>query len=369
MSYPLHSFKSTPWGLSLSPGTVREATYKNGYFNDPSERDQPSTYSMYRVTSATSAREKTGAKRRIALQGANDFTGTVPHTLGAWQATYNSAYSRLLERVKQGGAQIGVLFGEWNKSFGMMANRLQSIADAALALYRLNWKKLAKIFRRSRGWLKRAYRRAKKSGLTLADLWLEWSFGWSPMVSDVGAAMDVLSQPGPKAQKVRAGKTDMRSLSSPSNAYVRRVDHCTCTINLGCLSEITNANAYLASRLGIVDVAGIAWELTPFSFLVDWVFDVSTFIGSFTDFVGVEATRKWVFQKTSHVLTVTSVEYAGKTDIRQLRGTRSLSFPRPMPNFQVFANLGTSMTRAANAAALLAQRLGRLRSTHVYIEV
>lgn len=370
MTHPLQSSVTTPWGLSTSPNTVKDVVYKNGvWLSLP--RNTPTSYHMYRGASSTSAREINGAKRRIALQGADDFTGTVSSTLGGWPSLYNAAYSKMAEAAKGGSAQVGVLFGEWKQSFGMMANRLQDVAELAHAVYRMNFRKIGRLLKRSVKWVKRSIRRVKRnkgnSVATLGDLWLEWAFGWSPMIADVGAAMDVLSQPGPQSYSVKRSRSAPKSIvPSGGYQYIRRTDHCNATVHVGCRIDITNPNAFLANRLGIADVAGIAWELTPFSFLVDWVADVGTFIGSFTDFVGMEASGKWAGIKTTHKFTITyQMFYTGKTDIRWIVYRRNLGHPRPLPNFEFSANLGTSITRAANAAALLAQRLGRLRSSSI----
>lgn len=52
--------------------------------------------------------------------------------------------------------------------------------------------------------------------------------------------------------------------------------------------RVTNPNLLLASRLGLTNPASIAWELVPFSFVVDWFGTVGEFLASWTDFDGLE---------------------------------------------------------------------------------
>jgi hypothetical protein len=53
---------------------------------------------------------------------------------------------------------------------------------------------------------------------------------------------------------------------------------------------VSNPNLYLASQLGFVNPAAIAWELVPFSFVVDWFVNVGEFLNNFTDLWGLTVT-------------------------------------------------------------------------------
>jgi hypothetical protein len=56
---------------------------------------------------------------------------------------------------------------------------------------------------------------------------------------------------------------------------------------MGAEVHISNPNLYLANKLGFVNPAVIAWELVPFSFVVDWFVPVGNFLSQWTDFVGL----------------------------------------------------------------------------------
>jgi hypothetical protein len=56
---------------------------------------------------------------------------------------------------------------------------------------------------------------------------------------------------------------------------------------LGAEIFVSNPNLYLANKLGFVNPGVIAWELVPFSFVIDWFVPVGNFLSQWTDFVGL----------------------------------------------------------------------------------
>ena len=65
------------------------------------------------------------------------------------------------------------------------------------------------------------------------------------------------------------------------------------------LDLLTNANIY-----GLQNLGETAWELVPFSFIVDWFTNVGATIGSWTPNIGYEILASWV--TTEIVQTQTS---------------------------------------------------------------
>jgi hypothetical protein len=196
-----------------------------------------------------------------------------------------------------------------------------------------------------------------------SGLWLEYWFGWSPSVNDIFTALEQLESDIPNSRFSGTARVRFNKTTGPIFGGVQQ-QTATVRIKTGATVRCTNPNLFLASQLGIVNPAAIAWEVIPFSFLVDWIFKVGDFINSFSDFAGCALENPYrtsvlnfydLYEQRNNsseprnVWSVTSATGAAMV--------RHVGVIRPIPNRQVFANLGTSLTRTATAVSLLHQVL------------
>lgn len=136
-----------------------------------------------------------------------------------------------------------------------------------------------------------------------ARQWLEFTFGWSPLVSDIRDAVKVLRQEFPSS-RCKASVSDNRYYIAPwdgsAGHNVRSNDKYTIRADV----VITNSNALLARQLGLDNPMYVAWDAVPFSFVVDWFLPVGKFLHSFSNDVGIE------LRNTSRTWSSYSVGYA-----------------------------------------------------------
>jgi len=113
--------------------------------------------------------------------------------------------------------------------------------------------------------------------------------------------------------------------------------------------------AFKASQLGFVNPVSVAWQLVPFSFVVDWFVNVGQFIGSYTDFVGVEQSNPCVtrYQVADCIVSANNRPYVYEGLSIYVRRTLGI----PSPSLKVRPWNGVSPVRAATAIALLIQQL------------
>lgn len=126
---------------------------------------------------------------------------------------------------------------------------------------------------------------------------------------------------------------------------------------------VTNPNSFLANQLGLLNPASVLWEITPWSFVFDYFVNVSDFLSSFTDTVGIRlenASRTCMITRnaTSITYNTTSNNYAlpgfgGKVvDVVRTPGITG-------PTLSLRPPWRMSVSRAATSVALLLQQLGR----------
>lgn len=273
---------------------------------------------------------------------------------GGFPSTVNKAYGRMVQKLNGEQSAIGAAAGEWRQSFGMIANRSMGLYRSYKALRKgdfggfLNSLR-ATPHRRDKG-------RTRNAVSEASGLWLEYSFGWKPLVGDIYSACTQLSEPLPQNEKV-FGRAETRLTKVYSGSTDQRIAY-RFRCEQGARFALVNPNLYLAQQLGLANPALIAWELVPFSFLADWAFDVSSFIGSFSDFIGLSVVNDYTSQTTNcnwELYNTSGMD--GRYRAAQVFMERRTSLTRPFPNLDIQANLGGTWQRAANGVALLGQIL------------
>lgn len=264
-------------------------------------------------------------------------------------------------------AQLGASIAEWKQSADMVTDRARQLRELAYIVKRRSWWDLLRFLRERGltppGSLKK---RLNSRHVSAANLWLELHFGWVPLVGDVQDAISVLAN-GPSGGTVRgfASKTyDLNQNRPPSGLHYPT--WVTVKHRLQATMTITSPNLYLANQLGLVNPLSIAWELVPFSFVVDWFYDVGDFLDSSSSLVGISlsngfttTTREsWgyvLYWSSPSAQTPSWSLYAKSKYVNRSIGIPSLTAKPPVVcNFP-------SLTRAATAWSLAVQAVSNLR--------
>jgi len=132
----------------------------------------------------------------------------------------------------------------------------------------------------------------------------------------------------------------------------------------GATLKITNPDLLLASRMGLINPLAIAWELVPFSFVVDWFTKFGDVLEAKTDFLGISLldsynTRylkaKSIFVTWDKRAGHLGSGYNGQFVYGVHRMQRAKGLITPVTLYPKLVNFGQSRTRAATAVSLLTQ--------------
>lgn len=249
-----------------------------------------------RVTKAFSPlRNRIGTDSSWFPSAVEDQVTLVPYL----EAANNRAYSKFVAAAHGVTADLALTALDFDKSVGMVLSRGRQLLTAVNQLRKGDVFGMAKTLRvaatpetvkRYRG------RRtgSKNLGYHLApskdraNLWLEYSFGWTPLLNDIYSACRVLGNEVPGIRIKKFGRSNF-SLDLPFTANSRNLN---CAGYVGVMMaadlRISNPNTLLLNQLGLVNPAYVLWDAIPFSFVADWFLPVGRFLKSWTDFVGLE---------------------------------------------------------------------------------
>lgn len=209
-------------------------------------------------------------------------------------------------------------------------------------------------------------RNLRRDSRALASNVLEYKFGWAPLINDIHTSAQILTD-GIPATRVRASASlpfrqhyrdegSMYSILAVTTTGFRRMSH-------GAEVSVSNPNLWLANQLGLVNPLGVAWELVPFSFLIDWFVNVGQVLSSISDTAGLSLTNEYTSTRTSYKVLHSQVArpgadpgnnltfaYGGDSFVRTLG-------PLDMPTLRWTHVRGLSVGQGASAIALIVQQL------------
>jgi hypothetical protein len=229
-------------------------------------------YSMQRTTSSADG----------IVTSTNLSTNAFIHAASLEGRTHDKFWNRMQEK-----ASLGVSLLETHKSLQMISRRLRDLTGLVKAIRRLDVRKINRIL----GVSQRGKTRIDDSK-TFANLWLEYTFGWTPMIQDVYSACQVLSQNfGFFKHKVRTYDLYPQVQAWDGGSSYSTISDCYYTC--GATVRVTNPNVNLANQLGLLNPAYVLWDAVPFSFVIDWFAPVGKLLRRLSNGVGLEITKAW----------------------------------------------------------------------------
>lgn len=143
-----------------------------------------------------------------------------------------------------------------------------------------------------RGRLLRMLAKGTKSS---PNTWLMYRYGIMPFLYDMQGALEVLDTKGnrdtdpvkvSKSYQV-SGKVTSQPITMVSTTF-KEVTEYHNKRRLTAYVQYSNDLLGKASQLGLLNPAALAWELVPFSFVVDWFIDVGGYLSALDAMSGVE---------------------------------------------------------------------------------
>lgn len=352
---------------------------KTPNWSNPKLRPKPKPYNDFQVKLST--RKEIPVRRyqfNFSNGSWNDYSDQMSVMLGYGPPDYSyalyqdwSTYQRALDAAM---SQVK----------DMKVNILQTVAESKqlLKMFDSTVPRLAKaITLVKRGRMRDAARalgvadkrRPPRSTGHIASDWLALQYGWKPLLADVRGAAQLLAKRALGNNiSVRVKKTASSDQTHDPFVYKNgQMKHvfseewydCQATVVLE--FSVDSAFCQRMSETGISDPALLAWELLPYSFVVDWFLPVGNYLENLMYDSGLSFKRGYYTMRASNLMigelsgwestsnNVQTTYFSGKTHHCENKWViRGKYVTAPRPSFPSMEN-PFSATHVANALALL----------------
>lgn len=221
------------------------------------------------------------------------------------------ARTRLHRKINDKSFNAGVCFAERKQTAELIGSTVQRISRAALALRKGNLTKMyAELGMSSR----RAPTKAELKRVLntpvekrLSQHWLEYTFGWTPLLSDVENAAKLLArhvvgdifheEVTVSAKSQAAWKTVQTNVNVQADNVKRWSHDQQCRFKYAARYRLDSYARAALSSTGITNPATVLWEILPYSFVFDWLIPVNTYLEGLMAFDGFELTTLYSIER------------------------------------------------------------------------
>lgn len=246
---------------------------------------------------------------------------------------YNSAWSDFNEQLR-GQASWAVTLIQYRQAYDSLVKHTTDLYHVFRDIKRLDFKALYKRFKPPKGF--------KMKGKTFSDHVLEWRFGWQPLWNDIHDSAEYLARDFGSFKAVGRGNGTWNESAtytlSGTYAEVRedRRAKYRQRVRIAADVEITNPQLVLWDSLGLTNPALVAYELIPWSFVLNYFISLEEFARGLSPAMGLRLVNPYY-----SVLTTVDTTLVG-TPVRW-------SYPYPNIGPYRVSLHGATMTRTLGA--------------------
>lgn len=228
---------------------------------------------------------------RFGTADAGTGTGWPTHDL----SRRNHLITRLINKTEQGVNNVAQDIVEWQQFTQMIVTTIQRVTGAVGATRQGNFAgAIGMLWGTAKPGFRKGARLSKRK--TTANNWLELQYGWKPLLADIQGAAESLAKlmlANPKVQVVTVSDTRKTSVTElfpgvgwMTNTGVHQKELST-TLKFKIRYRIDDHVQAFFNQIGFTNPVNLAWEVLPFSFVVDWFIPIGSYLEALTSFQGL----------------------------------------------------------------------------------
>lgn len=188
----------------------------------------------------------------------------------------NDALIRFFSKLGEVKLQMATFYAEKQKTIDLVADKLEKVFRAYRDVKRGRPNRAAR-----RLGIKSHRPRSKQA----SGQWLEMQYGWLPLISDVHASLKFQDAPLPThvfgvAKSSFSKEFRVNEFYGVDGTYTGST-----VVKIGADVVVSNPLLAFGDRCGLINPLTVAWELMPWSFVIDWALP----IGQYLDFLTASA--------------------------------------------------------------------------------
>jgi len=300
--------------------------------------------------------------------GGNHLTPPLP--LVPSQNLINTAEVKALNKLKSQDLHLGNFLAEGRRTINMVAGTALTIARGINRFRHSSPSGWINVTRYQRGNL------PPSKWNCIPNAWLQLQYGWLPLLSDVYGAINHLD----RRSRFEIPYVTVRSGADSTDIIVKTVSGATFAsvahlefeqlqqARVTLVYGLIDAQLAELSSLGLINPVEIVWELLPYSFVVDWLVPIGTWLSALTADAGFQfVTGTKSLRSSLKFKGIRDVSYSAPNTVTSISAptysghaksyTRTCYAGSPVPGLYVKSPL--SVKHMLNALALLAQSIGR----------
>jgi len=295
-----------------------------------------------------------------------------------WNRLHEKCNAKLLEKVKDMKIDLSVAFGTRTQTVEFIADTAKRFFDTINNLRKGNLAGARRTLFGGSASIREAKKFKSDSDKhwyqTMANECLQLQYAWSPMLSDIYAGMDLWKTFPRRPTKVIGQGEIVKSTNQYDKGFhygninrsvtafhrLRVRETMFCSLDDHAISSLTTS----AAQIGLTNPALLAWDVLPFSFVVDWFLPLNSYLSSLDSMLGIKFRHTVVATKFesslvnnfygSGIYNVYGSRISGfaKSSVIQKDFRRSISYYPPKPIFPSFKN-PVSASHATSALSLM----------------